>query len=137
MLDASAAAASSALFVGSATVPLCTTCVLCGRCLSQFQICICVFRLVRLLSVSNPKFSLCQSASIVTKSLSSPTGASCQSKKIEQPCVHILHRHENPALRLIRYVNSTAAQRPHEATHVSIQINDICSSDTCLSSLSL
>ena len=52
---------------------------LCGRCLSQFQICVCVSGLVRLLSFS--KFSLRQSASTVTKSLSSPAGASCQSTK--------------------------------------------------------
>ena len=41
----------------------CTTCVLCGSCLSQFQICVCVSKLVSLLSLS--KFSQCQSASIV------------------------------------------------------------------------
>ena len=78
--------------------PQCTVCRWCttgvrgGRCLSQFQICVCVSGLVRLLSVS--KFSLCQSASTVTKSLRSPAGASCQSVKktrtavcsyIEQP----------------------------------------------------
>ena len=48
----------------------CTTCVLCGRCLSQFQICVCVSGLVSLLPVST--FSLRQSASTVIKSLSSP-----------------------------------------------------------------
>ena len=48
-----------------------------GSCVSQFQICVCVSGLVHLLSVS--KFSLLQSLSIVTKSLSSPAGASCQS----------------------------------------------------------
>ena len=44
------------------TVCRCTACLLCGRCLSQFRICVCVFGLVRLLSVS--KFSLRQSASL-------------------------------------------------------------------------
>ena len=48
----------------------CTTCVLCCSCLSQFQICVCVSRLVRRLPVS--KFSLCHSTSTVTKSLCSP-----------------------------------------------------------------
>ena len=56
---------------GSPRRPQCTVCRQCttnvrgGRCLSQFQICVCVSGLV--LSVS--KFSLCQSASAVTKSL--------------------------------------------------------------------
>ena len=63
----------------------CTTCVLCGCCLSQFQICVCVSRLVSLLSVI--KFSLHQSASIVTKSLSSPAGASFSWEKNSNSCV--------------------------------------------------
>ena len=82
------AAAHSVLFVGSVqwywqlseTVSnLCLLALrqLCGSCLRQFQICVCVYGLVLLLSVS--KFSLRQSASIVTKLLSSPAGASCQS----------------------------------------------------------
>ena len=111
----------------------CTTYVRCGRCLSQFQICVCVSRLVRLLSVS--KFSLRQSASTVTKSLSSPAGASCQSKeKREQLRVRILNNHENPALRHNRYFNIATAQRPHEAMHVFIRVNEICSRDTGLCS---
>ena len=79
----------------------CTTCVRCGRCLSQFQICVCVSGLARPLSVS--KFSLRQSVSTwtVTKSLSSPADASCQSeKKREQLYVHILKSLENPAVDL-------------------------------------
>ena len=68
------------------------------------------------------KFSQRQSASIVTKSLSSPAGASCQSKKkrSEQLCVHILNSHENPALRHNRDFNISTAQRQHEAMQVSI-----------------
>ena len=100
-----------------------------GSCLGQFQICVCVSGLVRLLSAS--KFSLRQSASTVTKSLSSPAGASCQSKeKREQLRVRILNNHENPALRHNRYFNIATAQRTHEAMHVAIRINKICSCDT-------
>ena len=92
----------------------CTTCLLCGSCLSQFQICVCVSGLVHLLSVS--KFSLRQSASTMTKSQSSPAGASCESqKKLEQLRVHILKSHENPALRHNRDFNIATAQRPREA----------------------
>ena len=65
----------------------CTTWVLCGSCLSQFQICVCVSWLVSLLSVS--KFSLHQSTSIVTKSLSNPQGSSCQLKRKMQTAVSI------------------------------------------------
>ena len=102
-----------------------TTCVLCCFCLSQFKICVCVSGL---LSVS--KFSLCQSASMVTKSLSSPADASCQlKKKSGQLCVHILNSHKNPALRHNRNFNITTAQRQYEAIHGSIQINEICSCD--------
>ena len=67
-----------------------TTGLLCGCCLSQFQICVCVSGIAHLLSVS--KFSLCQSASIVTKSLSSAhcTGAGFHLKKKKaNSCVFI------------------------------------------------
>ena len=57
----------------------CTTFVWCGSCLSQSQIRVCASRLMHLLSIS--KFSLSQSASTVTKSQSSPAGASCQLQK--------------------------------------------------------
>ena len=80
------------LFLGSVLL------VLGGSCLSQFQICVRVSGLVRLLSVS--KFSLCQSASTVTKSLRCPAGASCQSHK--QLCVHKMNSHEIPAVHLHR-----------------------------------
>ena len=69
--------------------PQCTVCrqsttkVRGGHCLSQFQICVCVSGLV--LSVS--KFSPCQSASGVTKSLRSPVGASFQSVKKKRKAV--------------------------------------------------
>ena len=65
----------------------CTTCVLCGCCLSQFQNCVCVSGLVCLLAVS--KSSLCHSKSTVTKSLCSPAGARLQVVcwKKEQQCV--------------------------------------------------
>ena len=47
------------------------------------------------------KFSLCQFASAVNKSLSSPAGASCQSvKKHAEVCVHKLNSHENLAVDL-------------------------------------
>ena len=72
-----------------------------------------------LLSIS--KFSLRQYASTVTKSLSSPAGASCLSvKKPEELCVHILNSHENPALRHDRDFNIATAQRQREAMQVSI-----------------
>ena len=41
---------------------------------------------------------------------------------------------ENPALRHNRYFNIATAHRPHEAMHVPIRINEICSSDTGLCS---
>ena len=65
----------------------CTTCVLCGCCLSQFQNCVCVSGLVCLLAVS--KSSLCHSKSTVTKSLCSPAGARLQVVcwKKDQQCV--------------------------------------------------
>ena len=82
MVDASAAATCSVLFVGSVQVQcnLCTVWPLSGS-VSKFQNCVCVSGLVRLLSVS--KFSLRQSASAVTKSLCSAlaAGASLQSRK--------------------------------------------------------
>ena len=113
----------------------CTTCALCGRCLSQFQICVCVSGLLRLLSVSTGKFSPRQPASTVTKSLSSPAGASCQSQqKSEQLRAHILNSHENPALKHNRYFNIATAQRPRETMQVFIRINEICSRDTRLCS---
>ena len=90
------------------------TCVWCGSCLSQFQIYVCVSGLVCLLSVS--KFSLHQSVSTVTKSLSS----SQSTKKRKQLCVHILNSHNNPALRYNRYFNIATAQRQREATFVLI-----------------
>ena len=65
------------------------------------NLCLC-FGLVRLLPVS--KFSLCHSASTVTKSLCSPVGASCLQGKNANSCVHILNRQENPALRHNKYV---------------------------------
>ena len=102
---------------------------------SNWPTCVCVSRLVRLLSVS--KFNLRQSASTVTKLRISLEGASCQSKKkrkknCEQLCVHILNSHENPALRHNRDFNIATAQRPSEAMQVSIRINKICSSNTGL-----
>ena len=74
IVDASAAA-SSVLFAGSLQPVNCVAAVWVGF---NFQVCGGVSELVCLLSVS--KFSLRQSASIVTKSLSSPAGACCQSK---------------------------------------------------------
>ena len=94
----------------------CTTCVRCGRCLSQFQICVCVSGLSRLLSTASQQLqsaSISVNLAIVTKSLSSPAGASCQSKlekKREQLCFHILNSHENAALRHNRYFNIATAQ---------------------------
>ena len=77
-----AGAASSVLFVGSVLRVFGVAAV------CQFQICVCVSGIVCLLSVS--KFSLCQSASTVTKSLHSPVGASCQSvQKNAKGCVLI------------------------------------------------
>ena len=85
----------------------CTTCVLCSSCLSQFQICVCF-------KTCEPAvtFSQCQSVSIVTKSLSSPACASCQSEEHMNSCVF----------------------RQHEAMHISIQIKEICSRGTGLCS---
>ena len=113
----------------------CTTGVRGGRCLSQFQICVCVSGLV--LSVS--KFSLCQSASAVTKSLRSPVGASCQSVKKTRMavCWYIEQPRDScsaPALRHNRDFNFATAQRPREAMQVFILINKICSRDTGLCS---
>ena len=100
--------------------PTCTVCRQCttnvrgGRCLSQFQICVCVSGLV--LSVS--KFSLCQSASAVTKSLRSPVDASCQSVKKTRKavCWYIEQPRDScsaPALRHNRDFNIATAQRQH------------------------
>ena len=113
----------------------CTTNVRGGRCLSQFQICVCVSGLV--LSVS--KFSLCQSASAVTKSLRSPVGASCQSvKKMRKAmCWYIEEPRDScsaPALRHSRDFNIATAQKQREAMQIFIWINKICSSDTGLCS---
>ena len=70
----------------------CAAGVQCGSYLNDVQIFVCVSSLVRLLSGS--KFSLRQSASTATKSLSSPRG---KSKKIrEQLCVHIVTYTEQP-----------------------------------------
>ena len=80
----------------------CTTCVLCGCCLSQFQICVCVSRLVRRMPVS--KFSLWQSVSTVTKSLSSPEGASCQ---FANSCVFIYWT----ATRILQWTCTETQQR--------------------------
>ena len=107
----------------------CTTDVLCGSCLSHVQICVCVSRFMRWLPLS--KSSLRQSASAVTKLLSSPAGASCPLvKKTEQLCVDILNSHKNPALRHNRDFNIATAQRQPEAMQTSIWITEICSSDT-------
>ena len=85
----------------------CMTCIWCGSCLSQFQICVCVSGLVHWLPVS--KFSLCQSLSTVTKSLSSLASASCQSvKKNMSSCVLILNSLENPSLAVDLHWDTTA-----------------------------
>ena len=123
--------------------PQCTVCRQCttnvrgGRCLSQFQICVCVSGLVRLLPVS--KFSLCQSASAVTKSLLSPVDASCQSAKKTRKaaCSYIEQPQDScsgPALRHNRDFNIATALRPREVMQVFIRINEICSRDTGLCS---
>ena len=113
--DASGAACN-VLFVGSVRP------VYCDCCLSQFQICVCVSGLVHGLPVI--KFSLCQSASTVTNSLSSSAGASCQSvKKNATSSISYI----GPALRHNRDFNIATAQRPREAMQVFIQINEICS----------
>ena len=123
--------------------PQCTVCRQCtpnvrgGSCLSQFQICVCVSGHV--LSVS--KFSLCQSASAVTKSLRSPVGASFQSvkKKRKAVCWYIETPQDScraSALRHNRDFNIATAQRPREAMQVVIWINEICSRDTGLCSRS-
>ena len=78
------------------------TCILCGCCLSQFQICVCVSRLVRRMPVS--KFSLWQSVSTVTKSLSSPEGASCQ---FANSCVFIYWT----ATRILQWTCTETQQR--------------------------
>ena len=121
MVDASAEATCSVLFVGSKQVQcnLCTVWPLSDS-VSKFQICVCVSGLVRLLSVR--KFSLRQSASDVTTSLCSAlaAGASLQSKKNAKSCFHVLNRHENLALRHNRYLNIAIARRPHEAMHLAI-----------------
>ena len=82
--------------------------------------------------------SVCVNSDQVTKQSSRcKLSDCCQSKrKCEQLCVHKMNSHENLTLRHNRYfdIENAKLERQHEAMHVTIQINEICSSHTGLCS---